>query len=73
VGTRIDHAINGALLAIEIEPAVAVKHRRHYGKYALVRPSYVRACHAIPLFIAVIGRVASDSIALNHLKPHLAA
>ena len=36
--TGIDHAVDGALLAVEIEPAVAVEHGRHDGKDTLVGP-----------------------------------
>src|SRR5260370_15915611 len=43
--TGIDHAVDGALLAIEIEPAVAVEHRRHDGEYALVGPLNDAVCH----------------------------
>ena len=43
--TGIDHAVDGALLAIEIEPAVAVEHGRHDGKYALVGTLSGGSCH----------------------------
>ena len=41
VRAGIDHEVDGALLAVEIEPAVAIEHRRHDRKYALVGPRTV--------------------------------
>ena len=41
----IDHAVDGTLLAVEIEPAVAVEHRRHDGKDTLVGPLSGGSCH----------------------------
>ena len=34
----VDHEVDGALLAFEIEPAVAVEHRRHDWKDAFIGP-----------------------------------
>ena len=43
--TGIDHAVDGALLAVEIEPAVAVEHGRHDGKDTLVGSLSGGSCH----------------------------
>ena len=37
--------VDGALLAIEIEPAVAVEHRRHDWKYTFIGPLNGGVCH----------------------------
>jgi len=52
VRAGIDHEIDGAFLTFEIEPAIAIEHRGHYRKYALVGPPNVEICHNHPLFFS---------------------
>ena len=57
VRAGVDHEVDGALLAVEIEPALAVEHRRHDGKDALVGPPSAGSCHDhSPFFVFNLPR-----------------